>query len=237
MNKTNNRFGEPWKRQRVLKKEIIPSQNQIYMMADSFKDLMERSLFIMAYFTAGRITEIIKTNNLYENEYEWEDHFDFKQQRNIKRILRNDNGSPKIKKRIKKPINYPGIKKEDFIIKEVSGKTIMEVRMANRKNKQYGIKVVPIPISKEANLYKLLEEYLDTLSFGDALFPFATTKARKILAKVNMNPHFLRDIRLTHMVTEYDFNAFQLVRFAGWKNISPAERYIRMSMKDLVRNF
>ncbi len=109
--------------------------------------------------------------------------------------------------------------------------------MANRKNRNFKRKYIPVPVNKERELLTLLTDYTATLSEQQPLFDFGVSKARKILNQTEMNPHFLRDIRLTHMVTIYDFNAFQLVKFAGWQTVAPAEHYIRISTKDLVRNF
>ena len=70
------------------------------------------------------------------------------------------------------------------------------------------------------------------------LFEFQTDRARQIINKyAKMNPHFLRDIRLTHLVTIYDFNELKLAKFAGWKDGKPAERYVRLSYNDLIENF
>ena len=111
------------------------------------------------------------------------------------------------------------------------------VSMQNRKNKTYTRKSIPIPIDKEKELVDMLFEYLNSLGSEQPLFPFKVWKAEKIIAKIDMNPHFLRDIRLTHLVTMYDFNAFQLTKFAGWKDVSPAERYVRLGVTDLIDKF
>ena len=84
-------------------------------------------------------------------------------------------------------------------------------------------------------MVKIVQDYLATLPTPETpLFDFTTRKAEYIMERTQYNPHFLRDIRLTHMVTIYNFNAFQLAKFAGWKDIKPAERYVRLGIGDIV---
>jgi len=127
--------------------------------------------------------------------------------------------------------------KKNITYTERKGKKLMIVGMQNRKNPKFLWKNIPVPVEREGHFIKMLEEYTETLSDDDVLFPFCATKAQSIIAERDMNPHFLRDIRLTHMVLLYDFTPFQLVRYAGWKNSDPAERYVRLSMGDLLDKF
>jgi len=226
----------PWKRQRRLKREDIPHQEQIIRMAKSYWDIRDRALFIMTYLTAGRISEIVEKKYLYKVTYKKS------LQRNnsgnmIHRIVRNDNGSPIAESIEKIEINFKGITKKDIFLTEKKKKSILMISMPNRKNKRYTRKNIPIPANRESELINMLYEYLNTLYDEQPLFPFKIWKAEKIIAKIDMNPHFLRDIRLTHMVTIYDFNAFQLTKFAGWKDVSPAERYVRLGITDLIDKF
>jgi len=213
---------QPWKRQRRLKKEDIPLQAEVIQVARGYTDLIERSLYVMCYLTAGRISELVRLPYLIRYDYTTKkDH-----QNNY--IIA---GKEKIKH------DYPGVLKKNIIFTNIKGKNIMVVSMENRKNRKITRKSLPIPIEKEAPFINMLKEYLNTLEDDAPLFPFGTGKARKIIAKCGMNPHFLRDIRLTHMITLYHFDTFQLVKFAGWTNINPAERYVRLSITDLVDKY
>ena len=214
--------GESWKRQRILKKQDIPIQEEVLQMARSYSNIMERSLFIMAYLTGGRITEIIKCPYLRKFHYMKE---------------KDAKGNFQVEKVEKVRLDYPGILKKNIMFTQLRGKNVMIISMQNRKNKNIQRKNVPVPVEKEGEFINLLQEYLVTLKDDDPLFPFQTGKSKKIMAKIGMNAHFLRDIRLTHMVTIYHFDTFQLVKFAGWTNISPAERYVRLGMTDLVDKY
>jgi hypothetical protein len=48
-------------------------------------------------------------------------------------------------------------------------------------------------------------------------------------------PHYFRHCRLTHMVTEFDFNDQELVKYAGWCDSKPAKWYMSLKTTDLQR--
>lgn len=227
--------GHPWKQQRVWKKEHIPDISQVYEMVDRFDFIHEQALFILAYQTAGRISELIQTPYLRKVTYK-------REKRVIDgvetlRVARNENGTPIQEKVERIKIDYPGVLVRDLTFTQRGGKNILIVRMANRKNKNFKKKNIPIPVDKEPEMVEIVKTYIEGKEKDEPLFPFRIWQAEKILNKVGMNPHYLRDIRLTHMVTLYGYNAHQLVKFAGWQNISPAERYVRLGVDDLVVNF
>lgn len=228
--------GTSWERQRKLKKEDIPTQAQIIMMAKDYYNLRDRALFIMCYLTGGRISEIIPCKHLQKRTYQKEKAID-KNGLTVLRLKRNKNDSPIIETTKKIEINYKGIQKKHITFNEVKGKKLMIVSMQNRKNKNYLTKNTPIPMHKEEVFINMLEEYTNTLGDDDVLFPFKGTKARQIIAERHLNPHFLRDIRLTHLVTVYDFGTFHLMKFAGWQSPKPAERYIRLGVGDIADKF
>ena len=229
---------KPWRRQRILKRQHIPSQEWIYQTALRYTNLRERALFIVAYLTGGRISEIVRTRYLRKVTYQYTEMED-KHGNKVRKVLRNKHKSPIAETIEKNQINYPGILRMDVLIHEVrsDGKQILEIRMQNRKNKKVKVKSIPIPIHKEKRLVGLLFEYLDTLNPEIPLFPMSIRTAERIINKVDMNPHFLRNIRLTHLVNIYDFNAYQLTRFAGWTSASPAEAYVRLSQKDMIDKY
>lgn len=228
MKQETNEDHKPWKTQRQLKKEDIPPPPTIITMAQTLQKPQEQALFIMAYLTAGRISEIVQTKNLIKNHY----------QRNAKgKVQKNKNGSEIINHTTKQPLNYPGITKDNLSIITHNNRKILLISMQNRKNKKIKRKQIPIPIDKEKELTTILFKYINTLKPGQPLFPFTTWKARTILKKLKLNPHFIRDIRLTHMVIYHDFNEYFLTKFAGWKDSRPAEKYIRLKWTDMLQKY
>jgi len=39
------------------------------------------------------------------------------------------------------------------------------------------------------------------------------------------------------LILIYDFDAFRLQKFAGWSSVSPAERYVKLSVSDFVDKY
>lgn len=233
-----NEKGAPWKRQRELKKQAIPDQSQIISMAhNNFATDIERALFILAYLTAGRVTELVRCDELKRYVFKKETSEDKKGNKRTL-IVRNDRGVPIVESVERVRIDYPGVLAKNITVTERKGKRILLVRIQNRKNKQFTWKNIPIPMDKEGALVGPLLRYVGRLEPEESLFPFRRGKAEQIISKrTNMNIHFLRDIRLTHLTTVYDFNEMQLAKFAGWRDGRPAERYVRLSYSDLVSKY
>jgi len=230
---------KPWAKQRVLEKQDIPSQQEVYDMACSYGDLLEQGYYIVSYLTAGRCSEIRPCDKLGKNIYKRKIVIDEHTGAEKSVIVRNKNNSPMIERTEIIPHNYPGILKKDLTFDKIKDKDVLIIAMENRKNKKFTKKRLPIPIHKEQKFVDLLMRYVDSLPYPESpLFPNITAKkSAKIMGKVGWNPHWARDVRLSHLVTIYDFNAFLLKKFAGWSSIKPAERYIRLSLKDMVVNF
>ena len=211
-------------------------QEQIFEMVFKFNKSVDRALFIMAYLTGGRISEIVQCPKLKKNNYKWIESVD-KFDKPIHRIARNEAGSPIIQSVDRIEHNYLGIKKNDIRFDTIRGKQVMIVTMQNRKNKRLTKKNLPISIKHEHRFVGILKTYINVLGDEEPLFPFGVSKAEKIIERIDMNPHFLRDIRLTHLVTMYHFGAYELKRFAGWTDAKPADRYVQLGVADLVDKY
>ena len=46
-------------------------------------------------------------------------------------------------------------------------------------------------------------------------------------------PHYFRHCRLTHMVTRFNYDSHQLVKYAGWTDERPAKHYVHLRTEDL----
>lgn len=236
--KTQEKKAPPWRKQRVLKKQAIPTQGQLLQRLSELETRQERVLFALAYLTGGRITEIVPVRFLRKNHYKSE-LVKSKQGIEYYRIQRNENGSPCIASvdRIEK--NYPGLLKQDITLEQVRGKEVMIISMENRKNKEFTRKNIPVSLERERAFVDIVWSYVcDLPTAKTQLFEgYSVARAEKIMGKLGLNPHFMRDIRLTHLVTIYDFNSYLLTKFAGWKNPRPADRYIRLGVSDIVDKY
>jgi len=131
----------------------------------------------------------------------------------------------------------PSIRKNDLEIKDVKGRKILLINMRNQKNKEKKRKELPVPldIKENAIFWNLLIPHLNTLSNEEELFPITYQTAYYILDRISgWNCHWFRHIRLTHLVVEYDYGAFQLMMYAGWSDLRPAKNYLEMRWTDLL---
>ena len=130
------------------------------------------------------------------------------------------------------------IKKQDIELKYKQHRAVMLIKMPNRKHRKRHWKDIPIPLDKEGVLIKMLNEYLKTLFTEDYLFKFGKIRAYQLIrGATGWNNHWLRHLRLTHLVLNYDFNEQILVRFAGWTNSLPAKEYMELRWTDILSKY
>lgn len=116
----------------------------------------------------------------------------------------------------------------------LDGKKVLLIDMPNRKNKKRHRKKIPILVDREKDFINIIEEYINTLQLEDVLFNFNKHRAYQIIRKhLDMNCHFLRDIRLTHLVTKHDLNGHQVKLYAGWSDTRPADTYIQLNWRNI----
>jgi integrase len=128
------------------------------------------------------------------------------------------------------------IQKKDLKPEKVDGRDVLLIRMINRKNRKIKHKEIGIPIDTNLELIKILGTYLNTLTPLDLLFPFSTARARKLFKQhYNINPHYLRHVRVTHLVRDYELDPYSIEMIAGWSNLLPLEAYKHLKWKDATR--
>lgn len=105
--------------------------------------------------------------------------------------------------------------------------------MRNEKNQRKQFKTLPVRTDECPFLCQCISSYLVTRK-GKRLFDFYTTRrANQLLVDaVGINPHYIRHIRLTHLAQR--LTPYQLLKFAGWTDISMVDRYIEFRWQDLI---
>jgi len=147
--------------------------------------------------------------------------------------------------RLQEIVKYKGkgeerssIKIEDLSITQEKGRKILLINLRNNKHRKRHRKDLPVPldIPENALLYDMMVGYLSSFSETDEIFPISYRRAYAILTRINpgWNPHWIRHIRLTHLVTEYGYKEFQLMLYAGWTDPRPAKDYLQMRWEDLL---
>lgn len=130
---------------------------------------------------------------------------------------------------------YPGIKKKDITFTERNKRRVILIDIRNEKHKKRYRKEIPIPLDREENvtIWKMVKQYLDTIELDEELFPFGYSYAYRLLCDY-CNPHWIRHIRLTHLITMYDFNENLLQKYAGWTDTRPSKFYAELSWNDIL---
>ena len=129
------------------------------------------------------------------------------------------------------------IKKSDMKVVKENGRDILLIDLRNQKNKEKHRKDIPVPldITENALLWNMIDGYINPLEKDEELFPFSYQYAYERITKLTgWNPHWIRHLRLTHLVTVYGYKEYQLVRYAGWTDSRPAKNYVEMNWKDLL---
>jgi len=225
---------KPWATHKQLKKEEIPSKEQVIAMARNIKHLRERALFIIGYLTGGRISEIVREPYLRKVEYKKEIVTDAAGNRK-EMIARTKDKSPIQISMERQELNYKGIRRDNISWSYKDGRRILIISMQNRKNKHMKRKRIPLPYDKEKELIDMLTEFLDKLQADEPLFPFGKSKAELIIKRVaGMNPHFLRAIRATRLVVDYNFNEHKLIQYMGWTDGRPAMSYVKLNENTIL---
>lgn len=107
----------------------------------------------------------------------------------------------------------------------------------------------------EVGITKDVLAYLEGVKNEDMLFPSITRQLahyyfskqavdvralipaeKKIidLPGFKLHPHYLRHVRLTHLVEEYGYSHVALMQYAGWTDIRPAAVYLQLDWRHLA---
>ncbi len=225
--------GHPWKRARQLEKNQTAkfiTIEDIYNRMNKMDNIRDKCLFVITYITAGRVSEIVRRDVIKFRKKEVR----LVNRGKVKRAKIIDY-STRTRKRIE-----PSIKRSDLTLQKKDGKETVVIRMRNLKNKRKGeqMKLIPLPLNSEINkkFFEVIKQYVQMLEEDEELFPIGSRRAEDILNKAGFNPHFLRSVRLTHLVKYHNFSDQKLKAFSGWSDSRPAAHYIRIGWEDLVNS-
>jgi len=223
---------QPWSKARALelkKTAEFITPDEMYKLAMGFENYRDRALFAILYLTAARIEEVVRYKRI-----KWG-----KKKALVKRTRKNAKLSyvQDYKKKKESEIEW-SIKKQDMVEDVVSGRHCIVFRLRNLKNYNNKIKIIPIPLDNEINkkFLLLIETYVQIKEEWEELFPFQKRNGERIINLINWNPHYIRKVRLTHLVRYNKFNEEHLKVFAGWTDGRPAKHYIRLGWRDLMKN-
>ncbi len=129
-----------------------------------------------------------------------------------------------------------GMQRDHFSMAYRKGRSILIIRLKNQKSRRRQWKDIPIPLDKEHHLANVLIGYVENKEPSSlGLLGFKSReRGWQICRKHGFNPHWLRHVRLTHLVTVYDFNDQLLVRYAGWSSSKEARHYMELRWHDFL---
>jgi integrase len=127
------------------------------------------------------------------------------------------------------------------IIKDKENPSFIQVKLLTEKNPHAPVRYIPINIEQEPDALEVfaVSPNPNALCFtpeNDVSTNSFLRYMRKEFNKVwNVAPHYFRHTRLTHFITEFDFNEMELVKYAGWTDSKPAKWYVSLKTNDLQR--
>jgi integrase len=222
----------PWKYQRALNAkgagEFITIED-LYNKISAVKNIRDKALMTIIYLCGARVEEIVR--------------FEPKRfGKTMMRVVRKGRAKNMLwvdyDKKKEVPIQQ-SIKPSDITQEKVGDRDIVKFRIRNLKSRdsKKGYKIIPVPLDNEINrkFLTIVKQYISLFQREEELFPITARRADQIINKeLQFNPHFFRDLRLTHLVKYHNFTDQKLITFAGWADSRPAKHYIKIGWKDLI---
>jgi|SRR6056297_594227 len=134
---------------------------------------------------------------------------------------------------------HPSIKRKEINFTKKDGREVMLITIRNEKNKRKRKKTIPISLDNDFHkkLVNSIMPYLQEKEFDEELFPFKYQYTYHKIFKEICNPHWLRHVRLTHLIVYHGFSDFLLQRYAGWANTKPAGIYSELRWGDILDKY
>lgn len=218
---------KPWEKQEQRKKQPVPNPREVWNIINQIPTLRVKALAAFAYLTGGRITELVKCDYLRKVHLAKD---------NEGNPIKDENGLFKVESIERIKLDYPGVCKQNIHKAWDKSRAIWLVDIQNRKNKVNPLKTIPVLIDRESEFIDFIEEYIRPLKDDQALFPFKQKRAWQLLNdNVGWNCHYFRHLRATHLVTVHNMDSFSLLKYMGWTDLRPAQKYVRLNWRDIWR--
>lgn len=150
-------------------------------------------------------------------------------------------------KRIAQGLYYTGARageliqiKPDDIKVSKDNPTFLEIRIHTEKNPHAPIRFVPVDTVLEPDALQVFSTEHNNTTFPPHNPNILSNSFLRVMRKRfneywGVAPHYFRHCRLTHMVTKFDFNDQELVKYAGWCDSKPAKWYMSLKVSDLIK--
>ena len=137
--------------------------------------------------------------------------------------------------------NRLGLIKSRLQLNEFEGQPFLTIKLRNQKatKKSKRWKIIPINLDHpiDGKLAKYIIEYAELYTNDkEPLFKFGINRGYQIVSKyMNMNPHYLRHVRLTHLCHQRGYSDHELMKVAGWSDARPSSTYVETRWQDVAR--
>lgn len=218
----------PWEQQNnrkeIADKDRIQSMQEVIDTGMTIPNPRTEALYFLIYLSGGRMCELVR-----KYEYSLEKAGTKLNSKGKKVYLYNKHRTGEI---------LHGMRAKDIELVREDGRPIMLLYLRNEKHRKTHQKIIPIPldIREVAIIFNSIKEYLSSIPQEDELFPFGYQYAYRLL-KPYFNPHWFRHMRATHLVTNYGFSETQLRNTMGWSDSRPADGYVKMNWRDILKGF
>lgn len=133
--------------------------------------------------------------------------------------------------------NTPPLKRVQVSLKNHEGAEFIEIHgvrvLKRRKNI---VRNILIPVVKEKEFLKLALDHINEVPMDDPVFKMTRQRAWQILFdKTGFYNHYMRHIRTSHLITDYNFTAQELRVFFGWASSQMADAYSHLEMGHIAR--
>lgn len=132
---------------------------------------------------------------------------------------------------------YLSLKREDIEVEERGGRHLLVFSLKNNKNPRTKEKKATIPYDDKEEVRLLIPvlDYVDKIPKGQLLFDLNLRQANRYFNHIfksalgkKLSSHYIRHIRLTHLVRYKHFDAFRLQLWAGWSSMVVADNYMKL---------
>jgi hypothetical protein len=118
---------------------------------------------------------------------------------------------------------------------------IFTVYTEKRKETKPVYRLLPIPYTTfHKELLDSIIGYIKRkdLKENDFLFTFTRRTGYTIIKRwFGFRTHFMRHIRLSHLVSLFSYHPSKLMKYAGWTNIKLTNVYVHQDWRDLAKGY
>lgn len=229
------------KKRSMIQQEVWTPQ-QLLEVIEYLKNTRDKAMIAFLYLTGSRISEVVGIRK------------PLKKITDIEKETMKIQGK-RMRKRRKSEIEYiiEPVRKDKIILKEYNGIQYIEiiglpVLKKRDQTKSYDLnfneivqtatkRSVPIILEGfDKQLWKYVQEYIDTIGNRSYLFPITYQRAYQITREnLGVFNHFFRHCRASHLKMYKDFDSTDLKQFFSWSDEKMGSVYAHLNSQSILK--